>query len=170
MFQTLERAVGLLARVTAIVGGFALLAVVIMTCVSIIGRSFIWAGLGPIPGDFELVEMGIGFAVFSALPWCHFVRGHATVDLFEPFFGLRLNRALDVFADLAMFAASYVIAWRLWFGMIDKMNYSETTFILQFPIWKAYALGMVGAVVFVIVSGFVALRTLRSLFIKEAAA
>ena len=55
-----------------------------MTVVSIVGRaSLTWAWvLGPVPGDFELVEVGTGFAVFAFLPWCQLKRGHATVDLF----------------------------------------------------------------------------------------
>ena len=112
-----------LARLTAYAGGLVLLAVVIMTCISITGRSlsdFI-PSLGPIPGDFELV------------------------------------------ADLLMLIAAALITWRLWQGMLDKKGYSETTFILQFPVWIAYAAGLVGAVVFVLVAIYCLWRSLRAL-------
>ena len=153
-----------LARLTAYAGGLVLLAVVIMTCISITGRSlsdFI-PSLGPIPGDFELVEIGVGFAIFAFLPWCHLKRGHATVDLLQQKFGHRLNRVIDLVADLLMLIAAALITWRLWQGMLDKKGYSETTFILQFPVWIAYAAGLVGAVVFVLVAIYCLWRSLRA--------
>jgi len=170
MYHAIDRFIGTLAKVTAILGGFALVAVTVMTCVSIIGRTMIDFGLGPIPGDFELVEMGIGFAVFAALPWAQYARAHATVDLFAPLFGARGNRVLDLVADLAMTIAAWIIAWRLYAGMADKMQYAETTFILQFPVWVAYALGMIGAVVFVLASAFSVWRSARALLGREIAA
>lgn len=154
-----------LARLTAYAGGLVLLTVVIMTCVSIAGRSlgdFI-ARFGPIPGDFELVEIGIGFAIFSFLPWCHLKRGHATVDLFQSKFGPKMNRALDLVADLLMLIAAVLITWRLWQGMLDKKGYAETTFILQFPVWIAYAAGLFGAVVFVVVATYCLWRSFLGL-------
>jgi TRAP-type C4-dicarboxylate transport system permease small subunit len=45
-----------------------------------------------------------------------------------------------------------LIAWRLWAGLMDKINYGETTFILQFPVWWAYAACMAAAAVAVVVS------------------
>lgn len=152
-----------LARWTAILGGLVLLAVVIMSCISITGRFIgkLGFGLGPIPGDTELVEMGIGFAVFAFLPWCQLRRGHATVDLFQNVFGQRTNRVIDFLSDILMFIAASLIAWRLCLGMLDKKSYSETTWILQLPLWNGYAAALVGAVVFVLVSAFCVLRSGR---------
>jgi hypothetical protein len=38
--------------------------------------------LGPVPGDFEIVSMGAGIAIFCFLAWAQFNRGHITVDVF----------------------------------------------------------------------------------------
>lgn len=138
-------------------GGVCLLAVVAMTCISVIGRAF--TPFGPIRGDFELVEIGVGFAVFCFLPWCHFWRGNATVDLFESFFGQRLNRILDLIADLLILAVATVLAWRIWAGLLEKLRYQETTMILQFPVWIAYSLCLVGAAGFVVVAVFCVMRS-----------
>jgi TRAP-type C4-dicarboxylate transport system permease small subunit len=165
VYRSISRLVEFLARWTAIAGGIVLMAVVIMSCVSIIGRGIgkMGFGIGPIPGDTELVEIGIGFAVFAFLPWCQLRRGHATVDLFHAAFGAKLNRIIDLVADTLMFIAAALIAWRLGLGMIDKKSYSETTWILEIPIWNGYAAGLFGAVVFVIVSAFCVLRSGRQL-------
>ena len=141
-----------LARALAILGGIALVAITVLTVVSIGGRAFIWAGLRPIPGDFELVEVGTGFAVFAFLPWCQLMRGHATVDVFTSFFPPVVNRVIDLISEFLMTAVIVLVAWRLWFGLQDKIRYNETTFILQFPVWWGYAAAMGAVVIAVIVS------------------
>lgn len=148
MRQAVER----LAVWTALAGGAVLIALVVMVCVSIAGRALTAFGLGPIPGDYELVEFGIGFAVFAALPWCHLNRGHATVELLAPMFGPVVNRVLDAVIDIAVLATALLLTWRMAVGMLDKKAYFETTFILGIEVWQGYALGLVGAVVFCIVA------------------
>ncbi|RVT82870.1 TRAP transporter small permease [Rhodobacteraceae bacterium CCMM004] len=153
----------------ALIGGAVLIALVAMTCLSIAGRAAIPLGLGPIPGDFELIEMGMAFAVFACLPWCQYARGHARVDLFRPAFGRRGNAVLDLVADVAMALAAALIAWRLALGLDDKMSYGETTFILRWPVWWAYAAALAGAVAFALVAAFCVLRSARALARGEAA-
>lgn len=163
MYNLIDKAAGWLARITALIGGVALLAVTIITCVSIVGRALAFAGLGPVKGDFEIVEIGVGFAIFAFLPWCQYARGQARVDLFTSALGVRPNKIIDLIADVLMLIAAVIIARQLWLGMLDKHRYLETTFILQFPAWIGYAAALVGAVVFCIVSAFCVLRSLHHL-------
>lgn len=141
-----------LARALAIIGGAVLVVITLLTVVSIAGRAFVRQGLGPIPGDFELVEAMTAFAVFSFLPWCQLRRAHATVDVFTSFFSDRVNRVIDLTTEILMTLVMVLVAWRLWYGMMDKIRYQETTFILQFPVWWGFAAAMGAMVVAVIVS------------------
>ena len=143
-----------LARATALAGGVVLLLVVLMTVVSITGRSLVFAGLAPVSGDFELVEIGVAFAVFSFMPWCHLRGGHATVDFVTKRLGGTTRYLADALADALMFAAASVIAWRLAIGMLDKKAFRETTFILELPLWWAYAASLAGAFAFVAVAAY----------------
>lgn len=188
--DALARPVTLVARWTALLGGLVLVILTLITVASISGRAmFTMANLGeaegaisvlyplmrslggflvglgaqPIPGDFELVEAGTAFAVFSFLPWCHLNRSHATVEILAGWFSNRVNLVIDVMADLLMLAMAVVIAWRHWLGTLDKISYGETTFILQFPIWWAYAASMFGASVFIIVAAFCLARSVRAM-------
>lgn len=136
-----------LANWTAIVGGIVLVAVTLMVVASVTGRALLGVGLGPIPGDFELVEMGIGIAIFFFLPWCYLRGGHATVDLLYMHMPAWLKRVVDTFSDVAMLLVWLVLTWKLWEGLLEKKEYMETTFILQMPLWWAYAFCMVGAVI-----------------------
>ena len=148
----MRTAVERLAAWTALAGGLVLLALVAMVCISIAGRALTGIGLRPIPGDYELVEVGVGFAVFAALPWCHLKRSHAAVDLLAPALSARTNRVIDALIDLLVLAIALLIAWRLAVGMLDKKSYLETTLILGFETWLGYAFAMAGATVFCIVA------------------
>jgi TRAP-type C4-dicarboxylate transport system permease small subunit len=160
-----------LARLMAWAGGLAMILLIVMTCLSILGRAGQYLGLpvNSIRGDTEWVEMATGFVVFAFLPWCTLMRGHASVDLLMPLFGAGLNRLIDLVADLAIFAVALLLASRLWYGLLDKLGYSETTFILRTLVWKSYAASMIGAVAFVLVAGFCVLRAARALAGRDPA-
>ena len=146
-----------IAKWMAYLGGLALIAILLITCLSVVGRSLNTIGhspwvknnftflseslvlFGPINGDFEIVEAGVAFAIMAFLPWCQIVRGHAVVELFTSFLPLRANKYLALFWEVIFAAVLFLIAWRLFVGMSDKMRYGETTFLLQFPIWWGYA-------------------------------
>ena len=166
-----------LARAMAVLGGVMLTALVVLTCVSVAGRvlngwlhgAFLQShapglanhlldiGVGPLLGDFELVEAGMAFAIFAFLPLCHITRGHASVDIFTARLPVALNRAIGVVVDLVFAAVFILIAHRLYAGMLDKMAYNETTYLIQFPIWWAYAASLCAACVAALVAVYVAL-------------
>ncbi|WP_143900871.1 TRAP transporter small permease [Tepidimonas thermarum] len=136
-----------LARASAIVGGLVLCAITLLSVASITGRALNGFGLGPVPGDFELVEAGTGVAVFLFLPWTYLRGGHATVDLLYNHLPAAMRKAVTLASDVLMLLLWLVLTWRLWAGMWEKREYLETTFILQMPVWWAYALCVVGAVI-----------------------
>jgi TRAP-type C4-dicarboxylate transport system permease small subunit len=162
VFDVLNKAVGFLAQAMAILGGIVLIVLIAVTCASIIGRSLTFIGLNQIKGDYELVELGVGFAIFAFLPWAQYSKGHARVDLFEKTMARWQNLLSDLLSDILLLAIALIGGHRLWLGMLDKQSYGETTFILQFPIWQAYAAGVLGMVVFAIVAVFCLVRSLRS--------
>ena len=164
----LHRAVAQLANVMALLGGLVLCLLVVMVCVSISGREIsdlayggtlgtlgdwlIARGVGPISGDFELVEAGVAFAIFAFLPLTQLGGAHAKVDVFSKALGAKTDRALSTFWSVVMAAIIVLITWRLFAGMQDKLRYGETTFLIQFPIWWAYAACLVAGVAASIVS------------------
>lgn len=159
----MDRLAHTLARLAALAGGLVLAVLVVMTCLSVTGRAFAFAGLGPVPGDFELVEAGIAFAVFAFLPWCILNAGHATVDIFTNGLSVQANRLLLAFWELVMAAVMALLAWRLYEGLLGKLKNGETTFLLQFPVWWAYAACLVPAVLGVLVALWSAYDRARAL-------
>lgn len=159
MYRSITAVLTALSQVLALIGGLLLLAVTTLVVASVSGRALIWAGLGPVPGDFELVEAATALAVFCFLPWCQLERGHVSVDVFADMMGPRVDAALQVVFNGLMTGAAAFILWRLWAGMQDKMQYNETTFILQFPVWWGYAACAPVAAVFVLVCAWTVVRS-----------
>lgn len=155
------RVIGQVARGLALAGGVVLTGIALMTVISIIGRGFSFAGLGPIPGDFELVEAGCAVVVFAFLPWCQYRRGHVTVDIFVSRLSPRVQAVLTVLGNSLLSLAACLIAWRLWFGMLDKFSYQETTMILGMKLGYAYAAAFPGAAFFAVVCLYTVWRSLN---------
>ena len=174
--QRIHRAMNALARFLAIVGGAVLSALILLTCVSVAGRSIntilhsdlmqstlggladalLATGVGPILGDFEVVEAGIAFAIFAFIPLCQITGGHATVDIFTSALPSRVNRVIQMVVDILFAIVLILIAWRLYEGMMSKLRYGETTYLLQFPVWWSYAASLVAAVAAALVGVYMA--------------
>lgn len=146
-----------LALGSALAGGLVLLLLVLLTVLSILGReltalSFLSDVVGPVPGDYELIELGMGFAIFAFLPWAHWTNGHASVDLLKPYLGRSLNRFTEIMRDLLMLIIAALFLRQLWLGMLDKQSYDETSFILQIPLWWGYLAATFGAALFTLIA------------------
>lgn len=173
-----------LARYMAILGGIILTLLVLLTCVSVLGRTLnsifhsgfahtilgdfaqtlLDTGVGPVLGDFEIVEAGIAFAIFAFIPLCQITGGHASVDIFTSALPVRINRFIQMIVEILFAIVLILIAWRLYEGMLSKMRYHETTFLLQFPIWWAYAASLVAACVSAVVAVFMAVVRIAEFF------
>lgn len=166
------RLVETLARSLAMIGGLMLLALVILTSASVFGRglntlahadwltalspglgnTLLASGIGPITGDFELVEVGIAFAIFAFLPICQLYGGHATVDVFTRMLGAGGNRVIQAFWEIVLALAILLLTWRLFDGLLGKYANGETTFLLQFPLWWAYGASFLASLIASLVS------------------
>src|SRR5690606_9233681 len=123
-----------LARLAAKADVIALAFEALVTVVSVIGRALIPLGLAPIPGDVELVQASILFAVFAFLPWCHIERGHAVVAIVTDRFPVQLGALIEFIWDVVMVLAAAFITWRFAFGLVDKFGNKESSFILRIPL------------------------------------
>ena len=176
--KRIGRALETLARFLSYGGGILLASMAVLTVISVIGRRFTGMGLGPIKGDFELVEAGCAIALFAFMPFAQLRRAHVTVDLFVSAFSHRVQAILGFLGDLLITVASAVIFWQFWKGFGEKFPYGpdglrtalgmgakpffpETTYELEIPIWIPYALALVGALFFVVVSAYTVWRSLN---------
>jgi len=163
----MHRTIHFLARFTALIGGVVLIALILLTTFSIIGRSInkflhndffdttltslsqflLDLGVGEINGGYELLEAGVAFAIFSFLPIAQFYGAHATVDVFTSFLPRRANRWIAAFWEVVLFLVILLIVLQLYGGMERYIRNGQTTLFLQFPVWWAYALSFGAGVV-----------------------
>ncbi|GGD27064.1 hypothetical protein GCM10011358_09240 [Sinisalibacter lacisalsi] len=183
-----------LSRLMAIIGGFVLTALVAIVVLSILGRELnailhndlfqnhakgfadwalgiqlpgIWGPikLGPFNGDYELVEAGIAFSIFSFLPLAQITGAHASVDIFTSWLPERADRVLTTVIEIVFAIVLVIIALQLWEGTQDKFNRGQTTFLLQVPIWWGYAASLLGAVMAAVVAIYLALARIAELLL-----
>lgn len=129
------RALYLSSRLAAMLGGLIMTALIIMTVLSVLGR---WLFSSPIYGDFEMVEMGTAISVMLFLPYCHMNRGNVIVDLFLSWAPKRVQMVFDVLGSVALSVIAALLAWRMVYGGLEMVKYSETTYILALPLWWAF--------------------------------
>ncbi len=161
-----------LSRGMAVFGGLILTIIVILVFISVLGRGLntlghsdwlhsfasgfadwlIATGVGPIEGDFELVESCIAFVIFCFLPICQLYGGHAAVDVFTSLMPGGINKFLQALWEVILAAVLILITVQLFVGMMDKYNNGQTSFLLQYPVWWAYAASFVAAIVASLVS------------------
>lgn len=176
--QKVGRWLNKVTRYLAYGGGLILAGMAILTVISVIGRRFTGIGLGPIKGDFELVEAGCAIAIFAFMPLAQMRRAHVTVDIFIQSLPVRAQCFLGFIGDFLIALASSVILWRFWlgfgekfpygsdafrnaFGMGSKPFFPETTYELELPIWIPYGMALIGAFFFALVSIYTVWRSLN---------
>lgn len=119
-------------------GGVVLLAVALLTTVSVVKR---WITSQPIPGDFELVSLGAGLAVMGFLAYGTLMRTNILVDSFTSWLPRRVTRVVDAFWMLVWCGVAAVLAERLLLGATETLRSGTTTMVLGLPTWWAIGLG-----------------------------
>lgn len=143
----------------ALAGGLVLTGLMLMSITSIAGR---WLFSRPLPGDFELVEIGTGLAIFLFLPACQLRGANVIVDFFTTGMSRRGQAWLDAFGALLYTLAAALFAWRLVFGGLDYLRYGEKTMVLGLPLWWSFVLILPASVWLALVTGYTMARHVKA--------
>jgi TRAP-type C4-dicarboxylate transport system permease small subunit len=158
----------------AILGGLLALATALLVVFSVLGRwlsgmpwadriaSAIGLKLGPINGDFEMVQMATAVAIFAFLPYTQARRGNIFVDTFTGKLGPRSNGLIDALWDLVYAGMIGLLTWCLAVGAIEHYRSGQTTMLLQIIIWPAIAISTALLLLLTCVAVSTAVSRLRS--------
>jgi TRAP-type C4-dicarboxylate transport system permease small subunit len=149
-----------LARRFALVGGLVACGLAVMTVVSIAGRALLGT---PIPGDVELMQVGIALCISLCLPWCQLHGGNIIVDFFTQRLKPRVNRALDGIGALLLALMCALLSVRTAAGAVAVHSADEQTMILGLPMWWAYAMLAPGLALTAVIGVWQAGRLLQGL-------
>lgn len=145
--------------VWALLGGLVLSAVVLLNVASIAGAAVLNQ---PVPGDFEMTQVGVAVAAFAFLPFCQLERANVSADIFTSAASPRWIAAFSLLASAVALVFSALMIWRMYFGLIDQKTYGYTTAILQFPHWWAFAPILVSLALLLIASAVTLTEDVRS--------
>jgi TRAP-type C4-dicarboxylate transport system permease small subunit len=137
-----------LCDASAAVGALVLVAVALMTTVSVIGRAFF---AHPILGDVELVQLGIAVVVASFLPYTQFRGANIIVDFFTVKASASAQRRMDALGTLLYTLVMALVAWRVAAGGIAMYESQERSMLMELPLWMPYALMLPGLALCVLI-------------------
>lgn len=127
---------GLIA-LSAFIGTAGLIFVTGVIVADVVGRNM---GL-PLYGAQDLVTMTMVLIVFGGMALCDRTGGHIAVDILQPWFSDRLNRAIDILAALLGAAVFAMIALAVWRSAALSQMLNLSTNLLRLPVaWFQYAL------------------------------
>lgn len=147
-----------LARALMLAGGAMLLATAGLTTASVLRR---WLSGQPIPGDFELVQLGSGLAIFGFLAWGSLSGAHILVDSFTIWLPKRAQQAIDAVWSLVFAAAAAALAERMLVGTLDTFASDTRTMVLSLSTWWVVGLGALAFAATALAALLAAARLLR---------
>ena len=157
---------GSIARVCAIVAGWALMAISVAMCVEILGRKyfgFSLKGLDEIGGYMLAGVCAFGFAYTLS------TRSHMRVTLLFPYVSAAVQALLNVFAMLTLAAMAAFCAWRGGFEVLDVLTSGKhSNSPLQAPLWVPETIWLAGMVLFAVGAILMAWHALSLLFRDRA--
>lgn len=147
-----------LTAIVAIAGGVLVFAIAALVTASVLLR---WLSGMPIPGDFEMVQMGVALAVFCFLPFCQAERGNIVVDTFTTRLSARTRARIDAVWDAVYALAMAAIGYAMLPGVAAAWRSGEETMVARMPLWPALAISTALVLLLAAVASWTAVRLLR---------
>lgn len=117
-------AANMLRRLTDGTSSLFLFAMMVMTCIDVVGR---YVFNSPLNGATELTELFMGILIFAVLPTVSYREEHVSVDLLDLWFPEKLiNRRQLLINALAMVMMA-TVAWRMWIFAVKAVDYGDAT-------------------------------------------
>ena len=127
----------------ALGGGLIILAVASLISTSVVGR---WLFDFPIPGDFDLAQIGTAVAVFAFLPLGQLRGSNIMVDFFTAAAPLRWRIGLDVISWVLYLGIVVLLVVQMTRGVIETASAATSSMVLGVPL--AWGMGAAVLAVF----------------------
>ena len=141
-FLALERLATHWTRRLALLGGWLLLAVAIVTAIDALLRDFLGR---PLSGTFEATELVLAAIIFFGLPYTSLTDGHVSVDFLTGRFSQRTQQAIIAVNAVICAGLIGVITLQMTSLAAEFLATSRTTITMRIPIFPCLALVIVAA-------------------------
>ncbi|MEO1103956.1 MAG: TRAP transporter small permease subunit [Pseudomonadota bacterium] len=163
----MARFLATIIRLWALLGGFLLCALAVMTAASALSNLLFEA---PLPADHELIKHGVAIIIFMFLPYCQLAGANVSVDIFTNGMGARTKAVMATFASLLAVAFSALLLRQMAEGLESYLAFVEVTPVLQLPIWTAFPPILVSLALLLVASAMTLMDALRQVRRGQAAA
>jgi TRAP-type transport system small permease protein len=162
-FLELERLVTEWTRRLALLGGWLVLAVAVVTAIDALLRDFLGR---PLPGTFEATELVLAAIIFFGLPYTSLTDGHVSVDFLTNRLGQRTQYAIIAVNAVICAVLFGVITLQMMALAAEFLATHRTTIMTRIPIFPCMVpvtvtAGLTG-LGFVVQAVGAALRTFRT--------
>ena len=130
-----ESKISLLSRILGIAAICVLVVMMFFTVLNVVLRAFFNS---PIPGDVELIEVGMVCVGFLSLAWCAIRGMHISVDLVVTFLPRRTQAIIDAFGYILGLGINILLAWRSFQEGVANRQMHNLSATLGFPIFPFY--------------------------------
>ncbi len=124
-----------LRRLTDGTSSLFLFAMMLMTCIDVVGR---YVFNSPLDGATELTEFFMGILIFAVLPTVSFREEHVAVDLMDLWFPVRLINARQLFINVLATIMLATVAYRMWDFAMKATDYGDASEYLEIPYAPIY--------------------------------
>jgi len=164
MADPISRVVEPVARVAAIVCGYAVLLLSLAVSVEIVGRKLFSHSF---PGTDDIGGYVLAIVAIVGASYTMAKRGHTRVDIFLVRMPAAWQRLLNLLAMVTMAVFATFAAWRGSTVLLESIEFqSVASNPLQTPLWQPQSLWLIGLVLFALIALGYALHAL-TLFVKN---
>ena len=115
----------------AVVGGFAVAGLILVTMADVVGRQFGF----PVKGAYDLVRVLGAIAMGCALPLTKAVKGHIAIEYFFQKMGTRGRAVVDTAMRLVLLALFALLTWQFCLQGTAFLDSGEVTTTLHMPMF-----------------------------------
>jgi TRAP-type C4-dicarboxylate transport system permease small subunit len=113
-----------LRRFTDGTSSLFLFAMMVMTCIDVVGR---YLFNSPLNGATELTELFMGILIFAVLPTVSFREEHVSVDLMDLWFPAKLINSRQLLINILTAVMMATVGWKMWGFALKATDYGDTT-------------------------------------------
>jgi len=134
--------------VLGIAASAILMAMMLLTFVDVVGRYVLNR---PVPGGFELTELGLLVLIFAGLPLVSHADEHVTMDFIDRLISARARALLERVVNVLCAALFFFAAWLVWLKADRIWEYRDATDVLRvvygpFVYFMAVMIALTGAI------------------------
>jgi TRAP-type C4-dicarboxylate transport system permease small subunit len=163
IFLEIERMASHWTRRLAMLGGWLLLAVALVTAIDALLRDFLGR---PLPGTFEATGLVLAVIIFFGIPYTSLTDGHVSVDFLTGRLGARTQHAIIAVNALVCAGLFGVITLQMMALAGEFLATQRTTITMRIPVFPCIVPVTVtaglAALAFVVQAMGAALRAVRS--------